>query len=74
MSITVFEHGAKRIRVYFEHVVQLDNPRVVQGFMNVILSKRMPTKKKKKTYFISVQNNNGLWEIYWKSRIVTLYN
>lgn len=59
MSITVFEHGAKRIRVYFEHVVQLDNPRVVQGFMNVILSKRMPTKKKKKHILLAYKTTTA---------------
>ena len=46
-----------RITINFEHIKQSNNPRMIQLFMDIVLSQRMSTKRNKKFFtFIMIHN------------------
>uniref|UniRef100_A0A182IS39 Uncharacterized protein n=1 Tax=Anopheles atroparvus TaxID=41427 RepID=A0A182IS39_ANOAO len=44
VPVAVLQHGAERVRVDLEHVVQLHHARVIQRLVDVVLPERVPSK------------------------------
>jgi len=41
IALAVLEHGAERVRVNLKHVKELDNARMVQRLMDIVLPQRV---------------------------------
>jgi hypothetical protein len=45
VSITILKDSAERVGVNLKHIIQLDNPRMVQRLVNVVFSQSMSREK-----------------------------